>query len=848
MEPLPIDPYLPQIAELLHTANALIISAPPGAGKTTHIPRMLFDHGFADSGEILILEPRRLAARMAAARVAREFGEKPGETVGYSIRFENVAGPKTRIRFLTEAILSRRMVRDPMLAGVSVVILDEFHERHLATDLALAFLKRLQFVRPELKILVMSATLDAEPLAAFLPNVRTINIESPRYPLNIHYEEKPDNRPAHEKVVSAVLRYIRSGIQGDILVFLPGAAEIRRSEEALRPYKDSLGFMVSLLHGDIPAVDQQHALEPSTRLKVILSTNVAETSITIPGIAAVIDCGLAHVAGHSAWSGFPTLRTLKISQSSATQRAGRAGRTQAGEVMRLYTQADFLARPMQETPEIRRTDLAETALMLHGAGIENIKSFDWFEAPAESALDAAETLLLKLGAMGSDGRLTPIGSRMLQLPIHPRLARLVLEGEQWQVGEECALLAALISERDIRLNQRAQVGTQKAKHFYHISGSSDLLELMDRFREAELARFQPEHLHTLGLDLQAVQAVRKAYRQLQRLLPPTGKTISPEIPESRKEEALLMTILTAFPDRVAKKRKTGSSELILSGGGSATLSPTSAVRQPMFMVAVDVEEKKESLSLKQTIPFVRLASAIEIEWLAVLFPDDLIQKTERIWNADAERVEEVRKTVYGQIVLEEMIRPAPPSTETAGILADAIRTRGLSIFHDYEQLAVLKNKIELLAQSFPAEQWPQIEERDIQEKTRLLCEGKRSFKELESISLVDALKEALSNRQRTLLAKETPDRIVLKSRRSVRIHYESGKPPWLESRLQDFFGTKKTPGICAGRVPLTIHLLAPNQRAVQITQDLAGFWERHYPGIRRELMRRYPKHAWPENV
>jgi ATP-dependent helicase HrpB len=848
MEPLPIDQYLPEIAASLQSTNALILSAPPGSGKTTRIPRMLFDTGFAEKGEILILEPRRLAARMAASRVAQEFGEKPGETVGYSIRFEHISGPKTRIRFLTEAILTRRIIGDPNLRGISVVILDEFHERHLATDLALAFLKQLQHSNPTLKLLVMSATLDVNPLAAYLPNAHQISIEASRHPLTIHYEEKPDARPVHEKAVSAVLRLVRSGIQGDILVFLPGATEIRRSEEVLRTYQDSLGFMTALLHGDLPAIEQRRALEPSNRIKAILSTNVAETSITIPGIAAVVDCGLANIAGHSVWSGFPTLNTSKISQSSATQRAGRAGRTQAGEVLRLYTQADFHARPIQETPEIRRTDLTETALMLHGAGIRNIKSFDWFESPSEPALEAAETLLLKLGAIDIGESLTPMGARMLQIPVHPRIARLILEGEQLQVGEECALLAALISERDIRRDQRANIGRPKTKASHLSSGSSDLLELLERFQEAESARFQSEPIHALGLDLQAVHSVRQVYRQLRRLLQPTTMTTSAKLPESRKEEALLMAILTAFPDRVARRRSVGSSELILSGGGSAFLSPTSVVHQSMFMTVVGVAERKEAHSLKQSAPFVRLASAIEIEWLAILFPDELLQKTELMWNEHAERVEEVRKTLYGQITLEEITRTALPSAKASQILANAVLSRGMSLSRDDTHLVVFLNKLELLSQYFPSEKWPQIETEDINVIILQLCDGKRSFEELGTVSLADGLLETLGNRQRALLSKETPDRISLKTGRSVRIHYESGKPPWIESRLQDFFGTYETPKICAGRVSLTIHLLAPNQRAVQVTQDLAGFWERHYSGIRRELMRRYPKHAWPEKV
>jgi ATP-dependent helicase HrpB len=437
---------------------------------------------------------------------------------------------------------------------------------------------------------------------------------------------------------------------------------------------------------------------------------------------------------------------------------------------------------------------------------------------------------------------------MLQLPVHPRIARLILEGEKLGVGNECALLAALISERDIRRNQRTGAGMHNTKASHLYSGSSDLLELMEHFQEAEMARFQSEPVYALGLDLPTVHLVRKAYRQLRNLLPLTPKQSSSTFSDSQKEEALLMAILMAFPDRVAKRREPGSSQLILSGGGSAMLSPTSVVHESMFMVAADIAEKKESSHLKQSSPFVRLASAIEIEWIAELFPDELIQKSELIWNERAKRVDEVQKTVYGQISLEEITRTAPLTNETANILANAMLSRGMLSSESIDALVPLKTKLELLSQYFPSEKWLRAEENEIKEIILRLCEGKRSFAELGSISLVEAVVGTLSNKQRALLSRETPERICLKTGRSVPIHYEPGKPPWIESRLQDFFGTTDTPRICAGNLPLTVHLLAPNKRAVQVTQDLAGFWDRHYPAIRRELMRRYPKHAWPEKV
>jgi ATP-dependent helicase HrpB len=848
MMKLPIDSYLPQIVSVLKSNNSLVLTAPPGAGKSTRVPRALYDAGFAEKGEILILEPRRLAARVAAMRVAEELGELPGETVGYSIRFENVAGPRTRIRFLTEAILARRIVHDPNLEGVSAVILDEFHERHLSTDLALALLKRLQARNPGLKIAVMSATLNPRPLSAFLQGAQLLSLSESPFDVEIQYENRPSDRSLHEKVASAVYRLLNAGTKGDVLVFLPGAAEMRRSGEALAPHAERFNFLITPLHGDLPWSEQNRAIIPAERRKVILATNVAETSITIPGIAAVIDSGLARVAGHSAWSGLPTLSTSKISRSSAIQRAGRAGRTQAGLVLRLYTRSDFESRPEHDVPEIKRVDLAEAILTLHGAGIRDAGSFAWFESPPGSSVEAAENLLARLGALDA-GRITPLGIQMLRLPLHPRLARLIAEGEKLGALNESALLAALLSERDIRLEARSNLGSPGVRAGTRASSPSDLLELLDRFREAEDARFASRRLRAIGLDSRAVEAVRRSQQQLERILegqPPvplsphkdTGERPPPSSPET--EQALLMAILAGFPDRVAKRRKAGSRELLLSAGGSAVLSPASVVHEPILMVAVDAQERKERLS---TDAVVRIASAIESEWLAALFPEALSESTELLWNEQAGRVDEVRRTYYGQISLEESIRPAALSKETARLLASAALSK--HSFPDFAAVPEFQARLSLAAKAFPEEEFPQLEEQDIEDTIIQLCTGKRALDELTSVSLVEALMSRLTPKQRSTLSRELPERIRLNEKHTAKIHYEAGKPPWIESRLQDFFGLRSTPMICRG-LPLTLHLLAPNGRAVQVTQDLAGFWERHYPAIKRELKRRYPRHAWPE--
>ena len=842
-QPLPIDPHLPEIASLLRAAGALVLTAPPGAGKTTRIPRALFDAGFADAGEIVILEPRRLAARLAAFRLAQEFGQKPGGTVGYSIRFENVAGPETRIRFLTEAILARRIIQDPDLSGVSVVILDEFHERHLATDLALGFLKRIQIRNPKLKIVVMSATLEAEPVTSFLANAERLSIEGSSFELSVEHEDRVSDRPLHEKVAFAVSKVFRAGLEHDILVFLPGSAEIRRCAESLKPAADRFHFRVHRLHGDIPLTEQRRAIEPADHKKVILATNVAETSITIPGIAAVIDSGLARIAGYSAWSGFSTLATAKISKASAMQRAGRAGRTESGRVLRLFTRPDFESRADQETPEIRRTDLTEAALLLHGAGIRDMRAFEWFESPPAAAVAAAETLLGRLGAIDGSGVITEAGIRMLSIPVHPRLARLILEGEKLGVSEESTLLAALLSERDIRLDARARLGDAPSRAHTVTTGSSDLLELLDRFKDAVEARFEPERLFALGLDSGSIQSVRRAHRQLCRIMGP-GRRLRPGLLSAdQKEEALLLAALAAFPDRVARRRKPASREFLLAGGGSASLSPASIVQDPLFVVAADAEER---LSRGISATVIRLASAIEMEWLAGLFPGSISEKTELIWNERAGRVDAFRRTCYEQLILEETVRPAEPCEEASRLLVSAVLASNFSVFRDASSLPSFQARLELVSRCFPAEAWPAPGDDGIRAHAASLCEGKRSLQEVASVSLVEALMNSMTGRQRMLLHREAPERILLRSGRSVRIHYEWNQPPWIESRLQDFFGTVSTPRIGGGRIPLTLHLLAPNGRPVQVTQDIAGFWQRHYPAIRRELSRRYPKHAWPE--
>ncbi|HET7755342.1 MAG TPA: ATP-dependent helicase HrpB [Anaeromyxobacteraceae bacterium] len=841
MQPLPIDPLLPEVAESLRRSPSLVIEAPPGAGKTTRVPRALLEAGLAGAGEVVVLEPRRLAARMAARRVAEELGERAGETVGYQVRFEDVTSERTRIRYVTEALLTRRLLADPRLPGVGAVVLDEFHERHLDGDLALALLRRLQRgPRPELKLVAMSATLDAAPVARFLeaPSLRS---EGRAFPVDVQYlspEEAARPNPRLEQLVSAtVKRLARDGLDGHVLVFLPGAAEIRRCGDALAEWAEATGAEVLPLHGDLPPEAQDRAVRGSARRKVILSTNVAETSVTIEGVSVVVDSGLARVASHSPWSGLPQLEVRKVSRASAAQRAGRAGRTQAGRCVRLYTRHDHDSRPEFELPEIAREDLAEPLLALAAAGADG---FEWFEAPPPAAAEAAHALLARLGAVEPGGTITELGRRMLRLPLHPRLARLALEADARGAGEVGCVAAALLGERDVR--ERWGAATRSTP-----TGPSDLLELVSLFEQATRARFDAGALRRLGLAEGPVRAVDRARRQLRQSLTRTGTARPRGHDEAAAEQAVLAATLAAYPDRVARRRSPGSDEVVLVGGGSARLAPESVVRDAALLVAADAELRKGARPGERAGVLVRVASAVTQELLLDLFPNALRYEESVAWNAAAERVDATERLLYEDLVLEETRAARVDPLRAAEVLEQAALARGARAFADEGAVDRILARVALVARAAPDAGVPPLSEDDVAAALRDLCAGRRSFAELREAGLSDALLARLGP-ARASLDRVAPDRVTLPGGRGVRVQYEAGeKPPWIESRLQDFFGLAKGPAIAGGRVPLVLHLLAPNQRAVQVTQDLAGFWARHYPAIRRELMRRYPRHAWPED-
>src|ERR1041384_6697939 len=854
---LPIDALLPEIITALRRTPNLVLEAPPGAGKTTRVPSALLAADFMHEREVWVLEPRRLAARLAARRVAEERGERVGEAVGYQVRFEDVASARTRLRFLTEGVFTRRLLSDPQLKNVGAVVLDEFHERHLQSDLALALLRKLQSeTRPDLRLVVMSATLEAAPVARFLDDCPSLRSEGRRFDVQIEHQTRPDERTLADQVATAVARLLAEGLHGDVLVFLPGANEIRRAQAACAELAARANLLVLPLHGELSAAEQDAAVRSADRRKLILSTNVAESSITIDGVAAVIDSGLARIAGHSPWSGLPTLEVTRISQAAAQQRAGRAGRTQTGRCLRLYTAQDYAARPAHEAPEIQRLDLAGSALELYAAGINDLTSFNWFAAPHVPALAAADELLRRLGAIDERGRVTEQGARMLRLPLHPRLARLVCETEARGVGAQGCLLAALISERDIRAAQLFGERTREPR-VAHTHGASDLLERFDLFREAERANFAPARLRVLELEAGAVRAVDRVRRQLQRAI--KSKQSESATLTHDEETALLVSILAGYPDRVARRRtvttqeRSAGADLLLAGGGAAQLARESIVQRAEFLVAVEAEERRDAgrSSGRAARTFVRLASAIEPEWLLDLFPERIVETTEARWNEQTERVEAVSRLLYDKLVLTESRASSAYSAEVERVLLDAALAAGWQSFVEPETVERFLARGEFLARNFAEKDFRVLDEADVRAAFARLCAGRRSFAELRAAAhageLIEDLRQQLTPEQARMLSMMAPERVQLAAGRQVRVNYERGRAPWIASRLQDFFGMREGPRIAGGRVAVVLHLLAPNRRPVQVTTDLAGFWARAYPQVRRELSRRYPRHAWPEN-
>lgn len=820
LAPLPIDPRLPEIVHTLKEAGALVLVAEPGAGKTTRVPPALLG---AVEGEIWVLEPRRLAARLSAMRVAEERGERVGESAGYEVRFDSARSAATRVLFMTEALLLKKLRTDPDLSKVSAIIFDEFHERSVYADLGLSLIRALRERRPELLLLVMSATLDAPKLAGFI-GAPLIEVEGRAFPVEVSYEEARNDRRLEERVRASIARMIQDGIEGDLLVFLPGAYEIERAIAACERFADR--YELSMLHGEQRPEDQQRVLAAGARPKIIFATNIAETSLTLPRVRGVIDSGLQRIARFSPYSGLPELVTTSISRASAEQRRGRAGRVAEGRCHRLYTAYEFQGFERFDRPEILRIDLIESSLDLLSLGYDP-ERFEYLDAPPQQQLTHALALLDRLGAQRG-GAITKLGDELAALPIPPRLARLLLFAESEGVAHRGALLAALLGEREIR---RAFSVLQRRGEDLP-EGSSDLISRLEAFEAARAEDFSGSVLRALDLDRRRTLAVDQIFRRLLR-----ARRIADEPRASLRdeEETLLRALLIAFPDRVARRIERG---VFRMERGRARLDERSEVRESEFIVVIEGRDGAGGFRISA-------ASAIEPEWLLEYFPERIHERREVRFDEDRETFERATSLLYDELIIDESVSQDLDDDEASEAFAEFILRRGAGAFFDASAIESFASRM-----SFAAGQGASFsldEATLLREAIQAASYGKRSLRDLKGVDLIDYLRAALPYGELVKLDELAPEAIAIPGRKRVPIVYPRGGTPYIESRMQDFFGTLEGPRIAGGSVKLLLHLLAPNGRAVQITDDLAGFWERHYPSIRRELMRRYPRHPFPED-
>ncbi len=827
VKPLPIDAYLESILKYLQNSSNLIVEAAPGAGKTTRIPPALLDSSLSRNQQVWVLEPRRLAARLSAQRIANERNEKLGETVGYQVRYENFSNERTRLLFLTEGLFTRKLIHNPTLKGVSIVVLDEFHERNLQTDVALALLRRLQKTsRPDLKIVVMSATMDCASISHYLGDCPIISCEGNSFDVDIKYLAGTSNSSVAELVQTAVNSIVSDGLEGDILVFLPGAAEIRRASIALENTVRSNGILLAKLHGELSPNEQQFALSSSSQRKIILSTNVAETSITIEGLSAVIDSGLERTVEYSAWSGLPTSSIQRISQASARQRAGRAGRTRHGKCIRLYSAMDFSLRAEFRVTEILRSDLSGIILELLATGF-NLADLEWLDHPTSSQIENSFALLRSLGAVDSKNQIVEVGNEMTRFPLHPRLSRLLVESLKLGIPKEGAILASMIGERDI-----SKFDISSGRKITSIN----LFDQLDKYLEVENFDFDPRRVERVGFDVQRVQAVRRSAQQLIQLL-----KIRPN-QESSASEAKMMQILSAgFPDRVAKSLQSDNA-LNMSVLQKVKMCDGQfiEVRLPAekadWLLAIEVNDSAHS-----SAPFVSSYAQLNSEIIFDLFSEHLSEVQEFIWNSKRELVEEVSRLQYRELTLLESKSTAKSSREATRLLAQQLEQIELSRFIGKDKLNSLNARRRFISGDsihIPLE--------EDAEKLLGLCEGKVSFREIkEALSSNNFEYLFFSPQEISEFDKNAPEHLILKNSKRTSVNYVDSKTPFLLGYIQDFYGIVASPTLLQGKSPLTLNLLAPNKRIVQITNDLPSFWKNIYPKLRIEMSRNYPKHYWP---
>jgi ATP-dependent helicase HrpB len=821
---LPIDDILPQLKQALAGRDAVVLQAPPGAGKTTRVPPALLAEPWLAGRAILMLEPRRLAATNAARYMAAGFGEKVGGTVGYTIRFESRISAATRIEVVTEGILTRRLQADPSLEGVGLVIFDEFHERSLHSDLALAFCRDAQLgLREDLKLLVMSATLDAGPVARLLGDAPLVTATGRSFPVDIHYLTHEPKGHVIDTAAAAVHRALRE-TAGDILVFLPGAGEIRRCQERLEQEPGADNPLLCPLYGDLPFAEQERAILPGTRRKVVLATNIAETSLTIEGVRVVVDSGFARQLRFDPAAGISRLELARISAASAEQRAGRAGRLGPGVCYRLWTEGNQGGLLPFTSPEIRSADLSSLALDLARWGAE-ADNLVWLDPPPEGALAGARRLLRLLGALDERGRITAIGEEMAVLPAHPRLARLLLEGRGAGSVALASDLAALLAERDIFRGNREP-------HQRSDSDLVDRLETLHRWRDCR---------QTTDADPAACAAVDRAARQFREMI--QGRGAACRALGEIDADTIGRLLARAYPDRIALEREPGSGRYLLTNGRGGQLSRRSAVHAEPWLVAVVLAGRRQGEGA------IHMASALGEDMIRELFGREIAWQKVIAWDEREERVMAREEERLGVLVLSARPAAATPE-ETAVALFDGLRRLGLEVLNWSPPARQFVGRVRLMARTFPKESWPDLSPEQLldnaEEWLGPFLGGLKSRTDLGRIDLVPPLRSLLSGTQQQRLEKAAPTHVVVPSGSRIPIDY-TAEWPVMSVKLQEMFGLAETPRIAEGRVPVLLHLLSPARRPIQVTRDLKSFWDSIYPEVKKELKGRYPKHPWPED-
>ncbi|NCD33427.1 MAG: ATP-dependent helicase HrpB [Spartobacteria bacterium] len=840
MAKLPVAEVRDALCDALQTCGRAVVSAPTGSGKSTQIPQYVLDDGLAGESQVVVLQPRRIAARMLAKRVAEERGGSPGSEIGYQVRLENVVSERTRIRYITEGVLLRECLMDPFLSHIGVLIFDEFHERHLTGDVALALAMRLlQTDRPDLKIIVMSATLHTDRLLSYLEPCPLIESSGRMFPVDMQY--LPKKAPSQEAIwdtAAQVIRRREDSLGSGVLVFMPGIYEINKTVQALRQAVS--GWKICALHGELPLHEQDAAVNPCRERKIVVATNVAETSITVDGITAVVDCGLARVARYDPVRAMDTLFIEKISRASADQRAGRAGRTAPGICYRLWTEYEQKGRPAFETPEIHRTDLAETLLSLKALGMASLDDVPWFESPSEVQTAQALQFLCDIGAIDAQEQVTDVGRSMLTYPLHPRYARMMLEAMRRNCAGPVSVIAALSQGRDILIRNPGSAAKEMRERVLGEKMSSDFFVRVAAMHFARDAGFRREKCEALGIHAFACQ---QAWQLAQRFMNMTRLRSDADCSvHAGNERDVRRCIFAGFADRLACRVDHGSLRCLVIHGRKGELSRDCAVQDGRLFVSADMAEigrKKGSSSVS-----LSLITAVEEDWLQEMAPQSMMFRRIPFYDAVLKSVRIENRRAFHDLVLESSVRDDATPDESAAMLAAEIVQGRCKLQQWNAAVEQWIERVNFVSKTFPEWDIPPFDDEARQMVLEQLCMHATRLREVQTRPVLPVVKAWLSAAQHAAVNHAAPTHLILHSGRKIPIQYDAVNAPTVRVVIQQLFGMDTSPLIADGRARLRFDILAPNQRSVQITDDLASFWATRYPDLKKELSRKYYKHEW----